>query len=197
MKFALMISTVLLVGMNCASKSTPGTIRVSEIKNGVITFSDGSTRAIPHYGDSTYTTIYLVRHCEKAKDGTNDPDLTPEGRARAAHLASVLEYAGLDQVVTTQYKRTRQTGEAVQQKIAGITLAQVAADSLENWLTETVSRHPGEQFLSVGHQNTVPQLLNKLAGKLQYQNIADNEFGRLYIAVTQGGKHTEILELQY
>ena len=197
MKFALMIIATILISMNCTSKSTTDTIRVSAIKNGVIAFSDGSTRAIPHYNDSTYTTIYLVRHCEKAKDGTNDPDLTPEGQARAAHLARVLEYAGLDQVVTTQYKRTFQTGEAVQQKTAGIPLVQVKADSLENWLTETISRHPGAQFLSVGHQNTVPQLLNKLAGKLQYQNLADNEFGRLFIAVTQGGKQTEILELQY
>jgi len=197
MKYALMISAILLISMNCTIKSTPDTIRVSAIKNGVITFNDGSNRDIPHYGDSTYTTIYLVRHCEKAKDGTNDPDLTPEGRARAAHLAAVLEYAGLDQIVTTQYKRTRQTGEAVQQKIAGVILTQVAADSLENWLADILSQHPGAQFLSVGHQNTVPQLLNKLAGKLQYQNIPDNEFGRLYIAVTQSGRNTEILELQY
>ena len=192
--FLVFLSTFLMLG--CQQQPLTD-IRVMSIKESIITFSDNSTRTLPHYNDPNYTTFYFVRHCEKAKDGTNDPDLTPEGRARASKLGRLLEQAGLDEIVTTQYKRTLQTGDAVHKKMPDIPLVQVKADSLETWLTYVLTQHPGEQFLSVGHQNTVPQLLNILAGKLQYQNIPDNEFGRLYIAVTQGGSNTEILELQY
>ncbi len=197
MKIILLITATLLTMMDCQTQGPTQAVQVSAIKDGVITFSDSTTRVLPHYNDPSYTTIYLVRHCEKAKDGTSDPDLTPEGRARAARLATILEHAGLDQIVTTQYKRTKQTGEAVQQKSAGTALVNVSAEAQEAWLAAILSERRGDQFLSVGHQNTVPFLLNKLVGKLQYQNIPDDEFGRLYVAVTQGGRNTEILEFQY
>jgi phosphohistidine phosphatase SixA len=183
--------------MQCETQQSTETFRVKMIKDGVITLSDGSTYEIPHYNDPDYTTFFFVRHCEKVQDGTTDPDLTAEGRARAAKLGRVMEHAGLDQIVTTQYKRTKQTGEAVQERSAGTPLMNVQAEAQEAWLAAILIQRHGEQFLNVGHQNSVPFLLNKLVGKMQYQNIPDTEYGRLYIAVTKGGRNTEILEFQY
>ena len=38
------------------------------------------------------TTFVLLRHAEKGNDGTDDPDLNPEGVERAARLVQILMY---------------------------------------------------------------------------------------------------------
>jgi len=46
--------------------------------------------------EKSLTTIFLVRHAEKAQDSTSDPPLTPGGKARAQELAYILKYVPLD-----------------------------------------------------------------------------------------------------
>lgn len=194
MESTFFITTFSVLLMTCQQRPAD-TIPVSMIKDGKITFSDGSTRPLPHHLDSDYTTIYLVRHCEKMKDGTDDPDLTPEGVARAGRLALVLQDARLDEIATTQYKRTKQTAEQVQQK-AGVQIVNFAVSAQDAWLNGALAQK-GKRFLYVGHQNTVPYLLNKLTGKTEYQNIQDDTFDRLYIVVSRGIGDTEVLEFSY
>ena len=56
------------------------------------------------------TTVILVRHAEKKLEPDNqDPDLTPEGSARAQEIARVFAGAGINAIYATQYKRTQQT----------------------------------------------------------------------------------------
>ena len=54
--------------------------------------------------------VYLVRHAERAEDGTNDPSISEAGQARAQELATLLADAGVDHVHSTDLNRTRQTG---------------------------------------------------------------------------------------
>lgn len=170
---------------------------LSGINAGTLEWDDGSTQPIAHWGDSTATVIICVRHCEKAKDDSNDPDLTPEGQARAERLGRILARAGLDTVFTTQYKRTRQTGEAVQRHSGGATLRSFQADAQETWLRDLLRGSGGKQYLYVGHQSTVPQLLNQLTRSQRFYNIPDHEFGLLYIAVIDGNGACEVLECRY
>src|SRR3954447_19431400 len=55
------------------------------------------------------TTVLIVRHAEKMANAGTDPDISPEGVARAKALAAVCEHAGVEAAYVTQYKRTRQT----------------------------------------------------------------------------------------
>src|SRR4051794_32039605 len=59
------------------------------------------------------TTVYLVRHAEKALANPNDadPDISSIGRDRAKALASRLGASGVTAIVTTQFKRTQETAE--------------------------------------------------------------------------------------
>ena len=54
-------------------------------------------------------TIIVVRHGEKTSDTERDPDLSDAGLARARALAALLADAELAAILTTDYRRTRQT----------------------------------------------------------------------------------------
>jgi len=54
--------------------------------------------------------VFLVRHAERAEDGTPDPPISDAGEARARLLAEMLRDAGLTRIHTTDYIRTRATG---------------------------------------------------------------------------------------
>ena len=136
------------------------------------------------------TTVYLVRHAEKAAQPADDPSLTEEGQARAAELARVLRDAGVQAVVTTQFARTRLT-------------AQPLADSLR--LTPEVvnargqghpaevarvvlGKHAGETVLVVGHSNTIPEIVAAL-GAPHPGVIGDATHDNLFVVtVTPEGK---------
>ena len=62
------------------------------------------------------TTFILVRHAEKGSDGTDDPDLKPEGYERARKLALILKNTTISAVYATKYKRARNTVSALRRK---------------------------------------------------------------------------------
>ena len=55
------------------------------------------------------TTFILVRHAEKASDGTSDPSLTEEGMARANNILSMFQQSEITAIYSTNYKRTKMT----------------------------------------------------------------------------------------
>src|SRR5207248_3230286 len=55
------------------------------------------------------TTVILVRHAEKAAVPADDPGLTDAGQARAQALMAIARDAGVDAIITTQFKRTKET----------------------------------------------------------------------------------------
>ena len=70
----------------------------------VVVFGYFSTFARP------ITTVILVRHAEKKIEPNNpDPDLTPEGEARAQEIARMFGDTGINAIYATQFKRTQQT----------------------------------------------------------------------------------------
>jgi broad specificity phosphatase PhoE len=119
--------------------------------------------------------IYLVRHGEKAAVG-QDPELTPQGQARARNLAAVLHRAGITAIYSTPTLRTQQTAAPLAQQ-TGLTV-QSYDPRLPKALVEKV-RSLGGAVLVVGHSNTLPELV-RLFGGAPGAEIADDEFDRLY-----------------
>lgn len=131
------------------------------------------------------TTVILVRHAEKADDGTTDPSLTPLGRARAQKLAAMLAPTGVTAVYSTPYKRTRLTGQPLAE-LGKLDILEYAPHDRE-FLGKLLEKHAGETILVVGHSNTIPNLVNALTGSTNYEQLDEMEYDKLFVVSVING----------
>lgn len=133
--------------------------------------------------------IYLVRHGEKAAEG-KDPELTPQGQARASRIAAILHRAGVKAIFSTPTLRTRQTAQPLAQRL-GIEV-QAYDPRAPKALVEKVKSLSGA-VLVVGHSNTLGELVS-LFGGTPGAEIGDDEYDRLYQLINrEDGKVQTIL----
>jgi broad specificity phosphatase PhoE len=129
----------------------------------------------------TSTTVIVVRHAEKAAMPADDPPLTFEGQARARDLVDALRNAGVTAVITTQFLRTRDTGQPTASALG--MAAEVVPTSSATHVQDVVSairRHAGQTVLVVGHSNTVPAIVEAL-GAAKPASICDAEYDNMYV----------------
>ena len=144
------------------------------------------------------TTVYLVRHAEKAATPADNPPLLETGQARARGLAHILGKAGIKTIYTSQFLRTQQTAAPLAQ-LLGLT-AMVVPVSMDTMnanavapqylkdMTKRIYDNAGQPILIVGHNNTVPALIKELGGDI-VPTIPETEFDNLFVVtVTAKGK---------
>ena len=130
----------------------------------------------PHASESEPVAVFLVRHAEKTGE-ESDPGLTETGVARAADLAATLRDAGIEHILSSDYRRTRDTA---------IPLAETLGLSIEIYdprdLPGLVIRlaELGGRILVVGHSNTTPAVAELLGGE-PGPPIDEAEHDRLYL----------------
>lgn len=127
---------------------------------------------------SCSSTIYIVRHAEKA-DASPDTELSEAGHARALALRDTLHMADLDGIYASQFKRTLQTVQptATEKNVEVIRYNTTASDSLIVALAKKQNR----KMLVAGHSNSVPAMLRKLGLNPSMQTIPENDFDNLFI----------------
>lgn len=136
------------------------------------------------------TVVYLVRHAERAEDGTNDPPISENGQARSDLLAEMLRDAGITHVHTTDFNRTRSTGMPLAQS-QNLSLELYNPGDLAAFAT-TLSGTPG-RHLVLGHSNTTPELVTALGGD-PTSDIEEMEYDRLYVVtLTDTGASTVLI----
>ena len=127
-------------------------------------------------------TIFLVRHAEKATDGSKNPHLTSLGQKRAAHIASLLEQQNIQSIFSTDYHRTQETAKplanALKQEVKSYNPRDLQAFADELKLLKHNS-------LVVGHSNTTPQLVRFLGGN-SHGEIDESDYNRLYKLIIAG-----------
>lgn len=172
---------------------------LQSVDHGQLHFADGAVTAIPHWEDPSWAHLFLVRHADKAKDeGPIDPGLSAEGEARAERLGRIFSASGLDTVFATPTKRAQKTAEPVQRRAHTPSVETYNPDEQASWLHENLPLWMGKKILIVGHQYTVPHLLNQLKGRgFDFDNIPNADYGQVYIVATKGIGETEILALRY
>lgn len=125
------------------------------------------------------TTYYFIRHAEKDLSDTANPDphLTPNGLERAAFWGKYFADKNLDMIYSTKYSRTIQTVIPALDTL-GLDLNIYEGFKLYSpgFLRET----NGKTVLVVGHQNSLPDLINKILGEEKYPDIPADEYGNLY-----------------
>jgi len=123
------------------------------------------------------TTVYVVRHAEKA--GTDhDTPLSPAGFARAEALAVTLADAGVDMVFATSLQRTQQTVRPLAERI-GVPVRIVEPLAIDSLLGLIRTEGKGHVILVAGHNNTVPRIAQGLTGQA-VDGIPEHVFDRLY-----------------
>jgi broad specificity phosphatase PhoE len=133
---------------------------------------------------SKTTTIYFIRHAEKA-DSSPNPELSEDGIKRAVRWTKFFEKTPIDVFYTTLTRRTQLTTSTIatsKQK------DMIFYDFSKFSLKETIEKHTGKTILIVGHSNTIPQQINTFLGEEVYQQIDENEFGNLYTITINGDK---------
>lgn len=132
--------------------------------------------------------VYVTRHAEKGAE-SKDPNLTPQGQARARTLALILRKAAIKQVFSTATLRTTQTAQPLAAQ-AGVEVHIYDAGK-PAIVIDKIKALPGPTLL-VGHSNTVPDLVRMLGGVAA--PMAEDEFDRLYqISINADGSVTTVL----
>lgn len=138
------------------------------------------------------STIFIVRHAEKAASRGKDPDLSQAGRARAESLASILKEVGITAIYATEFKRTQETAAPLAKTI-GIALVRLPGKSTAELVTKLRDLQGGNALV-VGHSDTIPQLIKAL-GIDAVINIKDNEYDNLFVVILD--KKPRLLRLHY
>ena len=124
-------------------------------------------------------TFLVVRHADRADDGSDDPPLTRAGEERADRLAGLMSPRPGVGVYATRYTRAQRTAAptAADWQVP-VTTYDAATEPAE--LIRTIKeKHPWGAILIVGHGDTVPPLVDELC-QCQVAPIADDDFGNLY-----------------
>lgn len=140
------------------------------------------------------TTYYFIRHAEKERSNPADinPQLTKAGVERAVFWMEFFSAKSLDMIFSTDYARTIQTVTPLLKK-TNLHLQRYKPHQLysKKFITET----QGKTVLIVGHQITLPDLMNKIIGKNEYQKIPVDVYGNLYtIILHEDGNMTSFVE---
>lgn len=134
--------------------------------------------------------VFLVRHAERAEDGTRNPPISAAGHARARAVAALLADAGITRVHSTDYLRTRQTS-APTLEATGLPLRIYDPSDLGGF-ADALSVEPG-RHLVVGHSDTTPALVASLGGT-PGPAIEHMEYDRLYVVtLSPDGSVTTVL----
>ncbi|MES2862954.1 MAG: phosphoglycerate mutase family protein [Bacteroidota bacterium] len=144
--------------------------------------------------DATITKIILVRHAEKADDGTKNPPLSSEGIVRAEKLNTLLADVKIDSLYATPYKRTEQTLGVVS-KNRNIKITNY--NPSDKLFSENLLKNKGKTMIVAGHSNTIPALVNTLIKSNKYEQLAETEFSKIWILTFKNGEFIDCNLLNY
>ena len=142
------------------------------------------------------TTFILVRHAEKASDGTSDPALTKEGVARANNILSIFRQAEISSIYSTNYKRTIMTVEPLTEA-KKTEIAIYDPKNLKEFSLKLIKDNAGGTVVISGHSNTTPTLANLLLGEEKFKQFDDSDYGNMLIITTSDSGKAKLLHLRY
>jgi len=136
------------------------------------------------------TTYYIVRHAEKEQGTTmlSDPPLSAEGEKQAMDLKEFLRNKSIKAVYSTNYARTIATAEPIR-KLFNLTLKIYDPRKTDQLVDELKKKSEGN-VLVVGHSNTVDDIVNGLTGENKMTDLAENEYGNVFIVKKKGSSYS-------
>jgi broad specificity phosphatase PhoE len=131
--------------------------------------------------------IYVTRHYDTPA-GEKDPELLPQGTARAGQLAAWFYGRTLKAIYVSDFKRTRQT---VAPLAAALGVTPETYDPRDTPAVVARAKAAGGPVLIVGHSNTVPDIVEQFGGK-RPADLAHADFGDLWVIDGTAQEHYRI-----
>ncbi|TXK52072.1 histidine phosphatase family protein [Pontibacter qinzhouensis] len=130
---------------------------------------------------TTQTTVYFVRHAEKESSNPNDqnPDLTPEGKARAEALRALMQEVELGALYATKFIRTKNTLMPLSNE-RNLPIAEYKANDFTGLRQRVLEENSGKTVLVAAHSNTLLPLLNAFGAKTTINFIPETEYSYLF-----------------
>lgn len=125
------------------------------------------------------TTFILIRHAEKASDGTRDPGLTTEGEARAERLKELFKNAEVKAIYSSPYKRTKSTVAPLASALS-LEVKEYNPRGTE-FLKDIMQDHKGGLIIISGHSNTTPFVANALLGEQKFKQLDESEYSKIFV----------------
>jgi phosphohistidine phosphatase SixA len=145
------------------------------------------------------TLVVVVRHADKGTEPASDPALSPAGQQRALALAAALESARITSIITTPYRRARETALPLARRLglAPLVVAPKSGESAQSHVADVVAlvRQQTGQVLVVGHSNTVPAIVQALGGP-KLLDLCESSFGHAFVVAPKAADST-VLRLRY
>ncbi|MCE7995482.1 MAG: histidine phosphatase family protein [Roseivirga sp.] len=141
------------------------------------------------FAQEKLTTFVLIRHAEKADDGTRNPGLTAEGEARAERLKELFKNADIAAIYSTPYKRTQSTVAPLAKSVS-LEVKEYNPRGT-GFINEIMKDHAGGTIIVSGHSNTTPFVANALLGNQQFAQLDESEYNKIFVVtISEVGKGT-------
>ena len=142
--------------------------------------------------------VVLVRHAERADAPAGDVTLSPAGQARADELAAALAESGIDTIITSHFRRTRDTAQPTARQFGVTPRVIEAGRDTASHVKAVVDaiRQGGRSVLVVGHSNTVPAIIGALGGP-KMEDLCENEYSNLFTLALVPGQPARLIHGRY
>ncbi|WP_436515084.1 phosphoglycerate mutase family protein [Ekhidna sp. To15] len=142
------------------------------------------------------TTFILVRHAEKADDGTRNPPLNEDGKTRSANLAEMLVNQEIAGLYSTPFKRTQETLQPIA-SMKNLEVQDYDPYAKGEWLATLAEKHSGGTVVISGHSNTIPALANALLGSENFSQFDESDYSNLIIIVADEVGKGKLVRLKF
>ena len=143
--------------------------------------------------------VFLTRHAEKSLEVPGDAaPLLPEGSARARTLARLLADAGIEEMITTDALRSRQTGEPFA-ALSGLQPQVMTRDEQVAFAARLREKPDDRDRLMVGHTRNIPRILEALGvpggGRMALNH--DTDYDNLFVVQMYPDRPATMVRLRY
>lgn len=168
---------------------------VVNIKSNIIYLTDGDKITLQE--DSIVKIFYLVRHGEKDTSVAIDPPLTDDGLARAAKIAQIMKGTRVDAIYSTLTTRTMFTVDSLAD-IKKMNILPYNNKSLKNTILEIKDSDDYNRIFIVGHNNTVPAIVNTLAEREIFNAVfGEEDYGNFVVVAIKDKGQPDVYKLRY
>jgi len=135
----------------------------------------------------------VIRHAEKEAVG-KDPALTAAGRGTAQDWSKMLMGSGVEIVIHTDARRSRETGKIIASAL-GVEQAEVPMADIAGLFDLLTFDYEEQNVLIIAHTETIPAILSRL-GVQEKVEIAANDYKNLFLVISAANSQGALVKLR-